>query len=234
MSDAKKQHDDEFAIGLVGAHLSGEAADALRQKLEDAHRFAVIRDAFLEGRDRDAVTLIRQLSDRAVKDEGEFALLPMSSWEAGSTFHPGQRATLTARPQVEAFRGVTLLVGQASSGMLITDIRVGNRTMFAQAGSIPADVFSRSSEEAIIALPRGDDPLRPELHDRDISRLARVYIEASTLARMVPLGMEICQAGMDITLDLYNPTVSALPWHAVLVGKRVPSTTFHFGGNLHR
>lgn len=54
-------------------------------------------------------------------------------------------ASVTARPQSQAYRPEKLIVGGTPSNWLIDDIKVGNRSQFAQSGSIPAEAFASSA-----------------------------------------------------------------------------------------
>jgi hypothetical protein len=66
-------------------------------------------------------------------------LLPMSS---SGTVAAATAATITARPQVKAFRPQRIVVGNSIAAFFtISDIKVGNKSQFVQAGVIPAEAF---------------------------------------------------------------------------------------------
>jgi len=66
-------------------------------------------------------------------------VLPMSS---SGTIAAATAATITARPQVKAFRPQRIVVGNSIAAFFtISDIKVGNKSQFVQAGTIPAEAF---------------------------------------------------------------------------------------------
>lgn len=67
-------------------------------------------------------------------------ILPMTSSGNITT-----SATVTARPQSVAYRPEKMIVGGTPADWLIDDIKVGNRSQFAQAGSIPAEAFASNA-----------------------------------------------------------------------------------------
>ncbi len=54
-------------------------------------------------------------------------------------------AAVTARPQSMAYRPEKIIVGGTTASWLIDDVKVGNRSQFAQAGSIPAEAFASNA-----------------------------------------------------------------------------------------
>jgi hypothetical protein len=99
-------------------------------------------------------------------------VLPLST--GSSRITPGQSAQITARPQFCAFRPERLFVSDASTpyngswwkrlwpwykapqakgaaDWIINDIRIGNRSQFAQSGDIPADMFRSSSIDSFVS-----------------------------------------------------------------------------------
>ena len=198
------------ALALVKEHLGATAVRELEIKLEDADRIKVIRDAFIEGRDRDAVTLMRDLVKWGDLHEGNFRFLPTS---VGILIQPGESAQITARPQGYAFSALALLVSEQSRGFLINDIRVGNRSQFVQSGDIPADVLT--------PIPASLDVRFTTNTDEDEKRI-EVVLRADVLSRaIVPIDCDICLTSQDIVLVVTNPTVEPLLWRAVWLGKDV-------------
>lgn len=66
-------------------------------------------------------------------------VLPMSS---SGTIAAGTAATITARPQTKAYRPQRIVVANSIAGFFtISDIKVGNKSQFVQAGTIPAEAF---------------------------------------------------------------------------------------------
>lgn len=78
------------------------------------------------------------LKDQEPSKDGQL-LLPMSS---SGTIAAATAATITARPQVKAFRPQRIVVGASIAAFFtISDIKVGNKSQFVQAGTIPAEAF---------------------------------------------------------------------------------------------
>jgi len=198
------------ALALVKEHLGDAAVRELEIKIEDSDRIKVIRDAFLEGHDREAVTLMRDLVRWGDIHEGSFRFLPTS---AGGSIAPGQSAMIAARPQTYAFRALALLVSEQSRRFLISDLRVGNRSQFVQSGDIPADVLTPipAELEAVFAESTVEE-----------ARKIEVVMRADVLSRaIVPIDCEICLTAMELVIIVVNPTKEALPWRAVWLGKDV-------------
>lgn len=66
-------------------------------------------------------------------------VLPMSS---SSTIAAATAATVTARPQIAAYRPERIVVANSiATSFTLSDIKVGNTSQFVQAGTIPAEAF---------------------------------------------------------------------------------------------
>jgi len=128
----RAQNDQVLAI--VSKHLDGATLEIVKSALAADARMSVIRDAFLEGRDHEAVHMIRDLDPIGLR-----RLLP-TSVPAPIPAHAS--AQITSRPQIAPFKVTHLLVSRTCAEFFnIADIRVGNRSQFTQAGDVPADLF---------------------------------------------------------------------------------------------
>lgn len=66
-------------------------------------------------------------------------VLPMSS---SGTVAATTAATITARPQVKAYRPQRIVIATSIAAFFtISDIKVGNKSQFVQSGTIPAEAF---------------------------------------------------------------------------------------------
>lgn len=97
--------------------------------------------------------------------------LPMST--GSRCVKPGVTAQITSRPQRPVFRPMRVFVSEfspqykapwwkrlwpwykapktnGSADWLINDITIGNRSQFAQAGSLPGDLFGRSAADSFV------------------------------------------------------------------------------------
>lgn len=206
------------ALALVKEHLGDKAVRELVIKLEDAERIKVIRDAFNEGRDRVAVTLMRDLVKWGDLHEGQFKLLPTS---ASDLIQPGQSVQVTARPQGYAFSALALLVSDQSRGFLINDIRVGNRSQFVQAGDIPADVLTPIPAALEVLFATKPDETVEDAEKR-IGERIEVALRSDVLSRaIVPLDCDVCLTSQDMVVVATNVTSEPLFWRAVWLGKDV-------------
>jgi hypothetical protein len=66
-------------------------------------------------------------------------VLPMSS---SGTIAAATAATITARPQTKAYRPQRVVIAASIAAFFtLSDIKVGNKSQFVQAGTIPAEAF---------------------------------------------------------------------------------------------
>jgi hypothetical protein len=127
------KHDQVLAI--VAKHLDDTTLEIVKSALASDERMAIIRDAFIEGRDHEAVHMIRELDPIGFR-----RLLPAS---AGPTPIPAHTsAQIICHPQIAPFKVTHLLVSRTCAEFFnINDLRVGNRSQFVQSGDVPADLF---------------------------------------------------------------------------------------------
>lgn len=88
-----------------------------------------------------------QLLTRNAPQRADRIILPMTS--SGNIT---ASAAVTARPQNVAYRPERIIVGGTPSNWLLDDIKVGNRSQFAQAGSMPAEAFAATSFDAYVSM----------------------------------------------------------------------------------
>lgn len=88
-----------------------------------------------------------ELMTRPPPQRADRIILPMTSSGNITT-----SAAITARPQNVAYRPERIIVGGTPSNWLIDDIKVGNRSQFAQAGSMPAEAFAATSFDAYVSM----------------------------------------------------------------------------------
>jgi len=78
------------------------------------------------------------LKEQQPSKDGQL-VLPMSS---SGTIAAATAATITARPQVKAYRPQRIVIAASiASFFTLSDIKVGNVSQFVQAGTIPAEAF---------------------------------------------------------------------------------------------
>lgn len=88
-----------------------------------------------------------ELVQRQAPTHADRILLPMTS--SGNIT---ASAAITARPQNVAYRPERIIIGGTPANWLIDDIKVGNRSQFAQAGSMPAEAFAATSFDAHVSM----------------------------------------------------------------------------------
>jgi hypothetical protein len=191
----------EEVLAIVTKHLDAETLEIVRSALAADDRMQVIRDAFLEGRDHEAVHLIRQL-DPTVK---LWYLLPCSS---GVPILPTQSAQITARPQSGPFAPRYLLVSRNCGAQFqINDIRVSNRSEFLQTGDVPADVFMV------------DAPSLEALFNEEKGWFTVTIDRAGSALLGVRLDIAEVQASHDLQLIITNISDQTLPFSAAWLGE---------------
>jgi len=196
VSDLSPKHAEVLAI--VREHLDVTTLAIVESALRADARMAVIRDAFLEGRDHEAVKMLRDLDP--VKPR---MLLPMSTAEG---ILPGQITQITARPQVGPFRLLRLLVSKSCAGSFdINEIRVGTRSQFARSGEVPADVFEVDAPELDVVM--------------DGERQVMVTVTETEARFGIALTLPVVDTAMDVTLYVTNTGDQALRFRAAWIGE---------------
>jgi hypothetical protein len=153
-------------------------------------RLEIIRDCFLEGRDAEAVALIRE-EDPVTS----YTVIGINSGAA--MVGPGEVFTVVMRPQVRSFRGRQFMISRRSFDFDILDIRVGNRSQFIQSTKIASDLFAGPEIDAIYT---ADDPENP--------LVIRCNVEAKTHMGL-RFDTEWCQTSQDLVI--YAQNVGAVP-----------------------
>jgi len=196
VSDLSPKHAEVLAI--VREHLDVTTLAIVESALRADARMAVIRDAFLEGRDHEAVKMLRDLDPMKPR-----MLLPMSTAE---WILPGRSAQIMARPQVGPFQLLRLLVSKSCAGSFdINEIRVGTRSQFAQAGDVPADVFEVDAPALDVVM--------------DGERQVLVTVTETEARFVIPLDLPVVETAMDVTLYVTNTGDQSLRFRAAWIGE---------------
>lgn len=154
----------------------------VRAALDDSDRMAVIRDAFLEGKDAQAVQMIRDLDPIGIRK----AL----GVDSGIEIEGSRLAQIMANPQIP-FHAISLVVSaRCASHFNIEDIRVGNHSQFLNSTAIAADLFTT------------DDFLHGEV---DENGLYTIKISKHAEERL-PLRIDapVCQVGQGLVVVVTN------------------------------
>lgn len=75
--------------------------------------------------------------------------LPMSS---GVAIIPNTSAQITSRPQAVAFRPERIIIGGRPSDWVVNDVKVGNRSQFAQSGDVPGEMFAATTIDGFVSM----------------------------------------------------------------------------------
>ncbi len=126
---------NEQIMAIVREHLDASTAKLIEDAMSGAERIAIIRDAFLEGRDVEAVKMLRDLDPIGLR---KVLAVNSDQVEIPSQTH----AQVTARPQIPFTANRFVVAKSCASYFSIADISVRNRSMMPQAGSIDAELFS--------------------------------------------------------------------------------------------
>jgi hypothetical protein len=89
------------------------------------------------------------LVERGAPTRADRITLPMSS---GVPIVPNLSAQITSRPQSVAFRPERIIVGGAPNTWIINDIKVGNRSQFAQSGDVPGEMFAATTIDSYVSM----------------------------------------------------------------------------------
>lgn len=200
-ADLKARHQQVLAIAERTLDVATLAI--IKSALEADHRMAVIRDAFIEGRDHEAVHLIRELDPI-----GPRALLPTSTtWQV---IEPGQTAQITARPQLP-FMPTHLLVSQRCRDFMINDIRVANASHFVQAGDVPADLFVVDAPEL--------DALTTTVPGPALDPVIELKVNTKAGRLGIALDLPIVKVGWDVTIIVTNAGHTPEPFRGCWLGQ---------------
>lgn len=122
------------AMAILEQRLDPSTLAIVRAALDDSDRLAVIRDAFLEGRDVQAVQMIRDLDPIGIRKALGVA--------SGHVILAGTVGQIWARPQLP-FQATHLVVSpRCAAHFDIEDIRIGNRSQFVNSTGMAADLFA--------------------------------------------------------------------------------------------
>jgi len=89
------------------------------------------------------------LVDRPSPARTDRITLPMSS---GVNIFPNTSAQITSRPQSVAFRPERIIIGGAPSDWVVNDVKVGNRSQFAQSGDVPGEMFAATTIDGYVSM----------------------------------------------------------------------------------
>jgi hypothetical protein len=89
------------------------------------------------------------LVDRQTPVRADRITLPMSS---GSNVFPNASVAITARPQAVAFRPERIIIGNRPSDWIVNDVKVGNRSQFAQSGDVPGEMFAATTIDGYVSM----------------------------------------------------------------------------------
>src|ERR1041384_6659367 len=89
------------------------------------------------------------LVERARPHRADRITLPMSS---GVAIFPNTSAQITSRPQAVAFRPERIIIGGQPSSWIVNDVKVGNRSQFAQSGDVPGEMFAATTIDGYVSM----------------------------------------------------------------------------------
>jgi hypothetical protein len=89
------------------------------------------------------------LVDRQAPTRTDRITLPMSS---GVNIFPNTSAQITSRPQAAAFRPERIIIGNRPNEWIINDVKVGNRSQFAQSGDVPGEMFAATTIDGYVSM----------------------------------------------------------------------------------
>jgi hypothetical protein len=87
--------------------------------------------------------------ERPAPHRADRITLPMSS---GVSIFPNTSAQITSRPQAAAFRPERIIIGGAPQNWIVNDVKVGNRSQFAQSGDVPGEMFAATTIDGFVSM----------------------------------------------------------------------------------
>ena len=165
-------------------------------------RLETIRDAFLEGRDSEAVRMIRDEDPR-----GDRTVLGL---ESRQPLYPAETVLIYARPQVP-FRADRFCVDESVAGnFIVNDIRLGTRSMFVQSSDVAGSIFSSRVKL---------DALKPVLDEQGFWTIKiNAYLE-DLLG--VAIDFPVCEVGQDLLVQVTNVSDEHVRFRGAFFGRVV-------------
>lgn len=196
-------------LAIVRHHLDAKTLAIVESALRADGRMEVIRDAFLEGLDHEAVKMIRDLDPAKRR-----VLVPTST---SLEIEPAETAQILARPQTGPYQPLRLLISKSCAGSFdINDIRIGMRSQFAQSGDIPADIFE-------VDAPQLDAVMGVLEQDPEVRRVLVTVTEKE--ARFgIHLDLDVVEMAMELMIVVTNTGTKPLRFRATWVGEVLPFT----------
>ena len=206
---------DDRILKMLEQTLDSKSLAKVREAIEDAARLTVIRDAFLNGRDVEAVTLIKQLDLTKAKRKINKNAAPVLGMRrailgisSSAEISPGQNVTCVTRPQIPFKPDRFAVSRRCSSAFLIERFQVGNRAQDVANSTIPADMMEASFPE----LPYLFDSSEPGMP-------IEIRIDSFVEAQFgIPIDMDTCQVAQDLVVQVSNDGPIPLRFYGLYLG----------------
>lgn len=209
---------DEATLRILEKTLDSKALAAVRMAIADAERLKVIRDAFLTGRDVEAVELIRTLDLTKALDDAKKKISSAGPATLGvrraflgisSRFIPaGASERVVVRPQIPFKADRFAVSRRCSEHFLISSIRVGNRAQDAAPSEIAADLMEGAFDVPDLVFDNSDPSMPIEVR---IDSLVQSQIG-------IAIDMDTCQTAMDLVLDVVNESSAQQRFFGLYLG----------------
>lgn len=166
------------ALDIVRDKLDPATAKIIELALVDANRLLVIRDAFLEGHDVEAVQMIRELDPIGIRK--------VVGVNSRGLVDASQTVQLVARPQLPFTADHFAVSPAVAPYFVIDDIRVGTHSQMIQYAQVAADLFATDVDQYLVGEP-------------DEEGFYTIKIGKKAEARWgLPIGMPKCMPGQEI------------------------------------
>lgn len=181
----------------------------------------VIRDAFLEGRDQDAMRILDSQEYRTLKTAEDVNTRTLVGINSYGMVAAGAYVTITARPQTSAFRVTKVLVSPSCAAYFtINDLRVGNRSQLPTSGDVAADLFAIAPSLEWTVAGDSPNPKIADLDGREISYSISITAQGE-LAIGQEMNFETCFPSQDLVLMATNISGRAAQFRGAFVGYEV-------------
>lgn len=166
----------------------------------------VIRDAFLEGRDNEAMRILDSQEYRALKNTEHVGRRTFVGINSHHPLTPRAVGTLIIRPQVQGFKVDRVVVSPScAESFTVVDLRVGNRSQLIQSSEIAGNILGISpSLDWVVTIPPDSPPAFVDEHGRTIPSISVDITTQGELALGQPIDFDICETSQDLVIIVHN------------------------------
>jgi hypothetical protein len=175
----------------------------------DPELMTLIRDAFLNGRDKEAIEILSTLN-RKYEPRYHASFVAMNS---NGVVSPNTTCVIAARPQVRRFRPMRFCIASSiAPDFTVGDLRVGNNSSFPMAMDVDGDFFSTRFD-----LLEGEDILKATVSADGL--FYEIKVDKPVISRMgLAVDMPWCRLSQDLVCFVTNQCQSPRRFRGLFIG----------------